>query len=111
MEVEPDGLAFDESSLRVAPIRVEDAYGGQRATLVARLGVARLKVQVNWLAVSLYRRLQALQLADRFGMPVVMWISAAGAFIPAALSLLLTETAPVKLRGTSAVPSVSLESL
>jgi MFS family permease len=49
--------------------------------------------------------------ADRFGMPVVMWISAAGAFIPAALSLLLRETAPVKLRGTCAVPSVSLESL
>jgi hypothetical protein len=47
MEVEPDGLEFDESSLRVTPIRVEDAYGGQRATLVARLGAARLKVQVD----------------------------------------------------------------
>jgi|HubBroStandDraft_1064217.scaffolds.fasta_scaffold12880_2 predicted nucleotidyltransferase component of viral defense system len=47
MEVEPDGLEFDESSLRVAPIRVEDVYGGQRATLVARLGAARLKVQVD----------------------------------------------------------------
>lgn len=47
MEVERDGLEFDESSLRVAPIRVEDAYGGQRATLVARLGTARLKVQVD----------------------------------------------------------------
>jgi predicted nucleotidyltransferase component of viral defense system len=47
MEVEPDGLEFDRSSLRVAPIRVENAYGGQRATLVARLGAARLKVQVD----------------------------------------------------------------
>jgi hypothetical protein len=37
VEVEPDGLAFDESSIRVAPIRVEDPYGGRRATLVARL--------------------------------------------------------------------------
>jgi hypothetical protein len=41
MEVEPDGLKFDTSSLRVAPIRVEDAYGGQRATLVAHLTLAR----------------------------------------------------------------------
>jgi predicted nucleotidyltransferase component of viral defense system len=47
MEVEPDGLKFATSSLRVAPIRVEDAYGGQRATLVAHLGTARLKVQVD----------------------------------------------------------------
>jgi len=47
MEVEPDGLEFDTSSLRVAPIRVEDAYGGQRATLVALLGTARLRVQVD----------------------------------------------------------------
>jgi Nucleotidyl transferase AbiEii toxin, Type IV TA system len=47
MEVESDGLEFDESSLRVAPIRVENVYGGQRATLVARLGAARLKVQVD----------------------------------------------------------------
>jgi len=47
MEVEPDGLEFDASSLRVTPIRVEDAYGGQRATLIARLGAARLKEQVD----------------------------------------------------------------
>ncbi len=47
MEVEPDRLEFDATSLRVAPIRVEDAYGGQRATLFARLGAARLKVQVD----------------------------------------------------------------
>lgn len=47
MEVERDGLEFDESTLRVAPIRAADAYGGQRAALVARLGAARLKVQVD----------------------------------------------------------------
>lgn len=46
-QVEPDGLEYDVASLRVAPIRVEDAYGGQRATLVARLGSGRLRVQVD----------------------------------------------------------------
>lgn len=45
--VEPDGLTFDVASLRVAPIRWDDAYGGQRITLVAHLGAARLRVQVD----------------------------------------------------------------
>ena len=45
--VEADGLDFDASSIRVAPIRPEDAYGGQRVTLVAHLGAARLRVQVD----------------------------------------------------------------
>jgi len=47
VEVEPDGLLFDSNSIRVAPIRPEDAYGGQRVTLLARLGPARLRVQVD----------------------------------------------------------------
>lgn len=46
-DVEPDGLAFLPASLRVSPIRPEDAYGGLRATLEARLGKARLRVQVD----------------------------------------------------------------
>jgi hypothetical protein len=45
--VEPDGLALLPSSVRVDPIRSEDTYGGQRATLQARLGSARLRVQVD----------------------------------------------------------------
>lgn len=45
--VEPDGLVFDTGSIRVAAIRPEDAYGGQRVTLLARLGQARLRVQVD----------------------------------------------------------------
>lgn len=45
--VEPDGLEFDVSSIRVASIRPGDAYGGQRITLLARLGPARLRVQVD----------------------------------------------------------------
>ncbi len=47
VEVEADGLAFDLSSIRIEPIRREDAYGGRRATFVAVLGAARLKVQVD----------------------------------------------------------------
>jgi predicted nucleotidyltransferase component of viral defense system len=47
LEVEPDGLLFDAASIRVMPIRPEDAYGGQRITLIARLGSARIRVQVD----------------------------------------------------------------
>jgi len=47
VEVEPDGLTFDHASIRVAAIRPEDAYGGQRVTLLARLGSARLRVQAD----------------------------------------------------------------
>jgi len=47
VDVTPDGLTFDSSSIRVAAIRPEDAYGGQRVTLLARLGPARLRVQVD----------------------------------------------------------------
>jgi len=47
LEVEPDGLRFDAATVRVVPIRVEDAYGGQRVTLLGHLGDARLPVQVD----------------------------------------------------------------
>jgi hypothetical protein len=47
VEVEPDGVTFDPSSITVAPIRVEDAYGGKRVTLAGHLGPARLKVQID----------------------------------------------------------------
>ena len=46
-EVEPDGVKYLSSSIRVASIREEDAYGGLRATVQARLGNARLHVQVD----------------------------------------------------------------
>lgn len=45
--VEPDGLDYLPSSIRVVPIRPEDSYGGLRATLQSRLGNARLLVQVD----------------------------------------------------------------
>ncbi len=47
VDVDPDGLQFLPSSIRIAPIRQEDAYGGLRATIQARLGNARLHVQVD----------------------------------------------------------------
>lgn len=47
VDVEPDGLTFDATSILVAAIRAEDEYGGQRVTLLARLGTARLRVQVD----------------------------------------------------------------
>lgn len=46
-DVEPDGMHYLGSTIRVAPIRPEDVYGGWRATLRARLGNARLPVQVD----------------------------------------------------------------
>lgn len=47
IEVQPDGLVFDPASIKVAAIRAEDAYGGQRVTLLARLERARLRIQVD----------------------------------------------------------------
>lgn len=47
VEVEPDAIAFDAGSVAVSTIREEDAYGGKRVVAQARLGAARLKVQVD----------------------------------------------------------------
>lgn len=47
MSVEPDGVTFDASSIRVAEIRPQDEYGGRRVTLLCSLGPARLKLQVD----------------------------------------------------------------
>lgn len=45
--VEPDAVAFLPGSVAVTPIREEDAYGGRRVALQARLGAARLSVQID----------------------------------------------------------------
>ena len=47
MQVELDALVFDEASIQVSRIREDDAHGGQRVTVLARLGPARLKLQVD----------------------------------------------------------------
>lgn len=46
-EVEPDAVQFVSDSVRVETIRAEDDYGGWRGTLQARVGAARLTVQVD----------------------------------------------------------------
>lgn len=45
--VEPDGLRFDPGSIRVEPIRADIPHGGLRISLLAFLGPARLRVQVD----------------------------------------------------------------
>jgi hypothetical protein len=45
--VEPDGVTYAPDSVHVDPIRVEDAYGGQRITLRGLLGKALLTVQAD----------------------------------------------------------------
>jgi predicted nucleotidyltransferase component of viral defense system len=47
LEVEDDGLDFDTTALVCAPIREELEYGGVRATFVARLGSAALRMQID----------------------------------------------------------------
>lgn len=47
VNVEPDGLTFDGSSVQVTEIREDQEYQGQRVRLVARLGKAVCMVQVD----------------------------------------------------------------
>jgi len=46
-KVEPDGLTFDEDSMAIEEIRLEQEYEGQRVKLVARLGQARVPLQID----------------------------------------------------------------
>jgi hypothetical protein len=47
IDVERDAMVFLSETVRIAAIRPEDAYGGKRVTIQARLGPARLRVQVD----------------------------------------------------------------
>jgi len=47
VDVEPDAVAYDPNSLRIDPIRDEDAYGGRRVKIRAQSGSARVRVQVD----------------------------------------------------------------
>lgn len=47
VSVDADGMTYLGEAVRVEPIRAEDDYGGQRVTLQARIGAARLRVQVD----------------------------------------------------------------
>jgi Nucleotidyl transferase AbiEii toxin, Type IV TA system len=46
-EIEPDGLAFDASSIEVESIRAETEYVGTRLTVVVRSGKARVTFQID----------------------------------------------------------------
>jgi hypothetical protein len=45
--VSPDAVSFDAESIHVETIRAEDEYAGARATLTARLGSARVTLQID----------------------------------------------------------------
>lgn len=45
---EEDGITFDLEILRISPIRESQKYQGQRANLRARLGTARIPVQIDF---------------------------------------------------------------
>jgi hypothetical protein len=47
VRVEPDAMIYLADSVRIDPIRFDDDYGGHRVTLLARMGAARLRVQVD----------------------------------------------------------------
>ena len=40
-------MTYLQDSIRLAAIRPEDVYGGRRVTLIAQLGSARLRVQID----------------------------------------------------------------
>ncbi len=47
LPVDPDGLAFFPESVKGSEIREDNLYQGVRVTLLARLGVARISLQVD----------------------------------------------------------------
>lgn len=47
VQVEPDGLAFDDKAMTIEEIRLEQEYGGLRVKLTARLAQARIPLQVD----------------------------------------------------------------
>ena len=46
-EVEPDGLEFDSENISITDIREAQAYPGKRVKLVAKLGSAPMRLQVD----------------------------------------------------------------
>ena len=47
MHVKPDGVKFDDKSIRVTEIREDQEYQGQRVQLMAYLGTARISLQID----------------------------------------------------------------
>lgn len=47
VQVDADGMVYLRDTVQVEPIRADDDYGGQRVTLQAKMGAARMSVQVD----------------------------------------------------------------
>lgn len=47
VQVDDDGMVYLRDTVQVEPIRADDDYGGQRVTLQAKMGAARMSVQVD----------------------------------------------------------------
>ncbi len=47
IDIEPDGLVFDESSIRISEIRENQEYGGCRVQLLSRLANAQISLQID----------------------------------------------------------------
>lgn len=47
LQVEPDGLEYDASSIEITDIREEEEYQGKRVFLLARLEKARMRLQID----------------------------------------------------------------
>lgn len=46
-DVDDDGVVFDSAFLTVAPIREDQAYGGVRVVLIARIDSAQIRLQID----------------------------------------------------------------
>jgi len=47
VQVEPDGVIFDDTAMTIEEIRLEQEYNGQRIKLTARLAQARIPLQID----------------------------------------------------------------
>ncbi len=47
VQVEPDGLTFDDTAMTIEEIRLDQEYDGQRIKLTARLAQARIPLQID----------------------------------------------------------------
>lgn len=70
--VPDDGMAFDPDSVVVSAIRDDDAYGGQRVSLLGQLGAGRMKVQLDvGIGDAVYPAPEVVEIAGMLDLPPV----------------------------------------
>jgi len=70
--VAEDGMAFDPDSVAVSAIRDDDAYGGQRVSMLGHLGAGRMKVQLNvGIGDAVYPAPEVVEIAGILDLPPV----------------------------------------